>query len=147
MSARYAPLPDLFYIPTVERAMMVKVATTNKQAAGVRDALEMREDRAQLGISRIEAQCRSARQTYEDLLELGWAKELARGVLPVFQYSKMRASANLRNWLAFMTLRCDPNAQWEIQQFAGQVAELIKQTFPQTHALWAGRFEKTAVGA
>jgi thymidylate synthase ThyX len=37
----------------------------------------------------------------------------------------MRASANLRNWLAFLTLRLDPAAQFEIRQYAAAVASLV----------------------
>jgi thymidylate synthase ThyX len=48
----------------------------------------------------------------------------------------MRASANLRNWLAFLTLRMDPSAQWEIQQYANAVGELIAATFPRTWTLF-----------
>lgn len=48
----------------------------------------------------------------------------------------MRASANLRNWLAFLTLRMSPDAQWEIRQFANAVGEIIKVEFPRTWELF-----------
>jgi thymidylate synthase (FAD) len=48
----------------------------------------------------------------------------------------MRASANLRNWLAFLTLRMASNAQWEIRQYANAVGELIAEQFPRTWALF-----------
>jgi thymidylate synthase ThyX len=56
----------------------------------------------------------------------------------------MRASANLRNWLAFLTLRSDavPSgrfAQWEIRQFANVVADLVKVAFPRTYDLFVAR--------
>jgi thymidylate synthase ThyX len=50
----------------------------------------------------------------------------------------MRASANLRNWLAFLDLRMAPNAQWEIRQYANVVARLIEDLFPRTYALFSG---------
>ncbi len=46
------------------------------------------------------------------------------------------ASANLRNWLAFLTLRMDEHAQWEIRQYANAVGELIAEAFPRTWALF-----------
>jgi len=73
---------------------------------------------------------------YELYLSKGIPKELARLVLPVGHYSRMRASANLRNWLAFLTLRMAPNAQWEIRQYANAVSELIAEEFPRTYALF-----------
>jgi thymidylate synthase ThyX len=44
----------------------------------------------------------------------------------------MRAATDLRNWLAFLTLRNDKNAQWEIRQFAIHVEEELAQHFPRT---------------
>src|SRR5216684_9180120 len=76
-------------------------------------------------------------QFYEEWLNAGVPKELARIDLPVGRYSRMRASANLRNWLAFMTLRCDKAAQWEIRQYANIVAKRISELFPRTYELWA----------
>lgn len=59
-------------------------------------------------------------------------------------FSRMRASANLRNWLAFLTLRSDvlPSgkaAQWEIRQYANAVAAAIAERFPRTYELFANR--------
>jgi thymidylate synthase (FAD) len=48
----------------------------------------------------------------------------------------MRATANLRGWLAFLTLRTAPAAQWEIRQYANGVGELVSQLFPRTWELW-----------
>jgi thymidylate synthase ThyX len=48
----------------------------------------------------------------------------------------MRASANLRNWLAFLTLRQAPAAQWEIRQYADAVAGILTEHFPRTMQLF-----------
>jgi thymidylate synthase (FAD) len=69
-------------------------------------------------------------------LRYGVAREIARVVIPVAQYSRMRASANLRNWLAFLTLRMAPNAQWEIRQYAEAVGALVAEAFPRTWELF-----------
>jgi thymidylate synthase (FAD) len=63
----------------------------------------------------------SYKTLYRFGLDMGVPKELARLVVPVGRYSRMRASANLRNWLAFCTLRMDARAQWEIRQYANVV--------------------------
>jgi thymidylate synthase (FAD) len=63
-------------------------------------------------------------------------KELARLPVPVARYSRMRASANLRNWMAFLTLRSHPSAQWEIRVYADAVGTLIAERFPQTWKLF-----------
>lgn len=76
---------------------------------------------------------------YQEGLRAGVPKELARLVMPVGHYSRMRASANLRNWLAFLTLRMDPNAQWEIRQFANAVGSIVEKQFPRTWELFHAR--------
>lgn len=45
---------------------------------------------------------------YQEGIHIGIPKEIARLPVPVGRYSRMRASANLRNWLGFLTLRTAP---------------------------------------
>jgi thymidylate synthase (FAD) len=131
LSARYTPLPDLFYVPSIDRLMHARQGTTNKQGSspgfGETAATELR--------AAIEKAYEEARAAYEELLQVGVAREVARLVIPVGQYSRMRASANLRNWLAFLTLRLAPNAQLEIREYAKAVGGLIAQAFPRTWEL------------
>ncbi len=134
MSARYSPLPDLNYVPTAERCLMNSV--TNKQAGVVKGAEELNlidagEFREELENMYIEQEA-----FYQKWLKRGVPKELARIDLPVGRYSRMRASTNLRNWLAFMTLRADPGAQWEIRQYAEAVGTILAEKFPKTWALF-----------
>jgi thymidylate synthase ThyX len=65
-------------------------------------------------------------------------KELARVRLPVGRYSRMRASANLRSWLAFLTLRMASNAQYEIREYANVVHGMLASAFPRTLKLFDG---------
>jgi thymidylate synthase (FAD) len=140
MSARYTPLPDVNYIPTVERLMIN--SKTNKQAGTVKDALELTIDKAEFFRESLKALYHSAECLYQEALLGGVPKELARVHLPVGRYSRMRASANLRNWLAFLTLREAPNAQFEIRQFAHAVSGMVAELFPRTHALYVERSAK-----
>lgn len=133
MSARYAPLPDLNYVPTVERVMRGGGHLT-KQAAGT--GAEITEDHARNFIASLTKQYESAERDYQSSLTIGVPKELARLVLPVGRYSRMRASANLRNWLGFLALRADKHAQWEIQQYAWAVHAMLAELFPRTLALF-----------
>ncbi len=126
LSARYTPLPDVNYVPTVERLMMS--GGTNKQAQGVNSFLS--EATAQLWVDRLRQTYVGLEDEYQAGLDAGVLKELARLCIPVGRYSRMRASTNLRNWLAFLTLRMDPAAQWEIRQYANVVASMIELTFP-----------------
>lgn len=138
MSARYAPLPDLNYIPTIERLMMGAVATSNKQAGTVKGARVIDEVAARRFRLKLEDRYRVAEEDYQGALSDGVPKELARVLLPVGRYSRMRASTCLRNWLAFLTLRADPAAQWEIRQFALAVGQIVAEQFPRTWGLFSG---------
>lgn len=132
MSGRYTQLPDLTYLPSIERLMAAKQGTKNKQ--GSADGFSEGEA---LGLrTALQDSYEESRCLYEGLVNAGVAKEVARLVLPVAQYSKMRASANLRNWLGFLTLRMDPAAQAEIREYANVVAGLVKQLFPRTFELF-----------
>jgi len=134
LSSRYTPLPDMFYIPSVERLMMAKQAATNKQGSEMGITAAYAED-IRLALA---ASYGNARMLYTSLLGSGVAREVARLCIPVAQYSRMRASANLRNWLQFLTLRMDPAAQWEIRQYAEAVGSLVAERFPRTWQLFTG---------
>lgn len=134
MSARYVPMPDVNYVPTVERLLMN--SRTNKQAGTVAGAAELTPELADAFRGDLIASYAHAETIYQVALKTGVPKELARVHLPVGRYSRMRASANLRNWLAFLTLRMDPAAQFEIRQYANAVGSIIAERFPRTWALF-----------
>lgn len=140
MSARYAPLPDLNYMPTVERLMMN--GGKNKQAGALAEAAPLTEREAKLFQGYLAEHYRISEDGYQAALRSGVPKELARICLPVGRYSRMRATANLRNWLGFLTLRMDPAAQWEIRQFANAVGEIVSKEFPRTWHLFTLQVSK-----
>ena len=133
MSARYTPLPDVNYRPTVERCIVVDGA--NKQAGKTTVRTPTHEE----VLDWLEMLDRSyvlAEDTYQRGLEIGIPKEVARCPVPVARYSRMRASTNLRNWLAFLTLRIDTHAQEEIRVYAEVVGQFISKKFPRTWELF-----------
>lgn len=132
LSARYTELPNLYYIPSIERLQHSLQSTKNRQSSS--EGLSRVEAETLQGVLR-ESQVK-ARATYESLLAQGVAREVARLVVPVSQYSRMRASANLRNWLGFLALRMDQSAQWEIRQYAIEVGKLVREKFPRTWQLF-----------
>lgn len=131
MSARYTQMPDLHYVPAVERIQLQ--AKTNKQGSG--EAI----DPYNAGIVReaLIAEQDEVYGYYNKLVnERGIAKEVARLNTPVSRYSRMRATTDLRNWLGFLLLRMAPAAMWEIRQYANAVAEIVKSLWPRTYALF-----------
>lgn len=139
MSARYAPLPAFDYVPTTARCLQVNEA--NKQAGTIKGADKLTEDAVADWLRRLDAYYAQGQELYQDGLRRGVPKEIARLPLTVGRYSRMRATGNLRNWLAFLTLRSDHGAdgeaaQWEIRQFTNVVGDFIAEVFPRTWALF-----------
>jgi thymidylate synthase (FAD) len=77
--------------------------------------------------------------TYEELIEEGVARELARIILPQNVYTEMIFKADLRNLLNFIDLRLHPHAQEEIRVYAEAIVELITPIVPETMRLFIER--------
>lgn len=134
LSARYTPMPDFNYVPTVERLMLVN--QVNKQASTLKGSERLTLEAALEWLTELQSTYDECERVYQKGLAIGVPKELARLPVPVARYSRMRATANLRNWLGFMTLHNTDGAQWEIREYAKQVSSLIKETFPRTWELY-----------
>lgn len=135
MSARYAPLPAFGYVPTLERLLM-RNDGANKQAGTAEGAGVLDEQTAWEFQVTLDESYRIFGEQYSAALKAGVPKELARVGMPVGWYSRMRATANLRNWLQFLTLRLDPAAQWEIRQYAEALLNIMRDEFPRTIELF-----------
>lgn len=138
MSARYTPLPDLNYVPSVERIEQGYAATSNKQAAGAAAPAQENypHENAERFRAALQMEYTECERVYQAALASGIPKELARLIVPVGRYSRMRAATNLRNWLAFATLRSAPSAQWEIRQFSDAILTVLRSAFPRTVGLF-----------
>lgn len=135
LSARYTPLPDLNYIPTVERLMLGSDGK-NKQAGTIKGAIPLTVENAERYRAAIAAKYRHDQELYEQFLAAGVPKEIARVHLPVARYSRMRAGSVLRNWFGFLSLRMPENAQYEIRVYAEALLELLFPVFPRSCALF-----------
>lgn len=144
MSARYTPLPDVNYLPSAEQILKrsLEASTTkNKQAGSLAPYVTSLAD-AHRWLKRQQAMYADFEEQYQSGLAMGIPKEIARIGMPVGRYSKMRATTSLRNWLAFLTLRMDPRAQWEIREYAVAVGRIIAETFPITWRMFALEMEE-----
>lgn len=127
-SARYAPMADQFYVPEWVRLQ----DTVNKQGSGKEADGEV----AGWFQDTCETVHNMAYGAYQEALSRGVAREQARILLPVSVYSKMRCSANLRNWFHFLNLRLDTHAQGEIRDYASACEKLVKAKFPRSWELF-----------
>ena len=69
---------------------------------------------------------------FNKLIDGGVCKEQARMVLPQAMYTEYYGSANLSNILKFVDLRLHEGAQWEIQQVANAVLDIVTELYPET---------------
>ena len=74
-----------------------------------------------------------AYEDYEDLIELGVAKELARNVLSQGMFTKFMYKTNARGLMNFLSLRNDERAMYEIKKYAEALETMFMQRLPLTH--------------
>lgn len=130
LSARYRELPEEFYVP--DPAVIGTQSKDNKQGRDIDG--EQYTPKEQIDAVRMANA--SAFLLYQNLLHLGWPRELARSVLPVATYSHMFATVDLLNLLKFLTLRCDAHAQYEIRVYADAIRDLIRPIVPVCLSAW-----------
>jgi len=70
---------------------------------------------------------RYAREVYEQRIEQGVARELARKDLPLSTYTEAYWKVDLHNLFRFMGLRMEESAQYEIREYAKTIGEKIVQ--------------------
>jgi thymidylate synthase ThyX len=87
-------------------------------------------------IRRWEEIRRMAGDSYGWMVEEEVARELARIDLPLSTYTQWYWKIDLHNLFHFLSLRADPHAQWEIQEFARVMAGIMKRVAPLSYEAW-----------
>ncbi len=135
-SGRYKQLAPKFYIPPRERPLV------QQGKPGAYEFVPGDELQYDLLETEVRASCAFAYKSYETLLEQGIAREVARGVLPVYIYSSMYFTCNARSLMAFLSLRTNyppeealfpSKPMWEIARCADQIEREFAERMPLTH--------------
>lgn len=137
-SGRYMQLEREFYVPAAEDFRVQK----GKPGAYHFERDENLE-RVEAARYNIEEVSNEAFDRYEEMLEEGIAKEIARIVLPVNTYSTMWWSCNPRSLMAFLSLRNAPNAQKEIMKYAEVMEEIATLVMPESFKAFVEHGRKT----
>ncbi len=125
ISGRYVPVTD-FYKPGVWR----RQSADNKQAS--EGAIDDQD-----AANKVYDDCMDyVNKAYEKLLELGVAKEQARMLLPLNQYTEVYWTASFQAIMNFIELRDENTAQWEIRQYAIAMKEFMMELYPNTTRIW-----------
>jgi thymidylate synthase (FAD) len=124
-SGRYSEMKDEFYLP--ELSEIRPQSTMNKQGRSEETfPLEVSTEIRQ----KLETTQKHLFAEYQELLEMGFARELARINLPLSNYTEWYWKIDLHNLFHFLRLRIDSHAQYEIRVFGEAIAEIIKQYVP-----------------
>ena len=130
LSARYSLMPLLFYRPEADQFALQSHSNRQGRDGGAATAV-YRE-----AIRRWEELRTQSGGAYAWMLEEDVARELARIDLPLSTYTQWYWKIDLHNLLHFLTLRVDPRAQWEIQEYACVMAAMMKRVAPLSYEAW-----------
>lgn len=133
ISRRYTDFDIEFYEPEAFRTQH----ESNRQASNADELVDPVLENWNLEASDcVRMHHEQSLQFFNELIEAGVCREQARGVLPQNMYTEYYASANLNNILKFIDLRTHEGAQWEIQEMAKAMLEIISKLYPVTVAAY-----------
>ncbi|HVD26549.1 MAG TPA: FAD-dependent thymidylate synthase [Gaiellaceae bacterium] len=126
-SMRYARATDDFYVPAPEdvRTQIGKPGAYSFEPVSDEIAETTRDELRQV--------YEAAYATYEKLVELGVARELARAALPVGAYTEFYWTVNARALMNFLSLRNSETAQREIRRYAEACEHFFSERMPITY--------------
>ena len=127
-SGRYSEMKDEFYTPHPNDIRPQSVA--NKQG---RSDETLPEGMAEQAANAFKSGQDEAYAQYQEFLEQGIAREIARINLPVSNYTEWYWKINLHNLLHFLALRADPHAQYEIRVYAQAMLDIVKAWVPYAY--------------
>jgi len=138
-SGRYKELDAVFYVPRRSRNL-VQVGKP-----GSYTFVPGRDDQYEQVRATIIASSTASYRAYQQMLEAGIAKEVARMVLPVNIYSSQYVTCNPRSLMSFLSLRQEHNEEQalfpskpmkEINMLADAMEDHFSRLFPVVHAAY-----------
>ena len=126
-SLRYAKATDDFYLPAAEdvRSQVGKPGAYSFEPVS--------DEVAEATRQKLQAVYEMAYLAYEQMVELGVARELARCALPVGAYTEFYWTINARSLMNFLSLRNAETAQREIRRYAEACERFLDQHMPVTY--------------
>ncbi len=142
-SGRYRPLPDVNYVPSVDRLMQVarRGDGGNKQAGADAGAAVLTEARAEAYRRALVARNTSFQSGFEEALADGVPKELARLDMGLNRYTQQRLFVLARNLEHFLRLRLNPKAMWEIGEYARAALMIYRHYAPRSASIFCGSLD------
>jgi thymidylate synthase (FAD) len=126
-SRRYITEEEQFYVPLHDEWR--SKPENSKQGSGepVSDSLGM------VYTNKLIKMIAQGTEWYHEAMDDGIAPELARLFLPAYgMYVRWRWTVSLQGIMTFLDQRLEHDAQWEIQEYAKAVKNLVHGAFPET---------------
>ena len=123
MSARYSVVPNEFFYD--EDAFRLQ-STSNHQSS-IEGEVSLTGD-----TSIVKKCCTCAFNIYDELIETGCCREIARAHLPQATFTQFYWKINLHNLMHYLQLRMEPGAQKEIREYANEIYKIITPLVPIT---------------
>jgi thymidylate synthase (FAD) len=126
-SARYHQLEGDFYVPAPEdvRSQVGKPGSYTFETVDPQTADAFRSD--------LSEAYQRAYRLYQEFIDRGVAKELARCVLPMGTFTQFFWTVNSRSLMNFISLRNAPTAQHEIRRYAEVLETFFAELMPITY--------------
>ncbi len=106
---------------------------TNRQNS----VADLDADTVSLYEQHMQQHANEALDLYNEMLDLGIAKECARAVLPMNTRTRMYMSGTVRSWLHYIDLRTDKGTQWEHRKIALSALLIIAKEMPTIYrSMW-----------
>lgn len=125
ISGRYSVMKDETYLP--DPSWIALQSEDNKQG---RKSEPVDEAVAEKVRSILSADSQKTFGSYQELLDMGIAREIARINLPLSTYTEFYWEIDLHNLFHFLALRLDGHAQAEIRAYAEVMFEMVKTVCP-----------------
>jgi thymidylate synthase (FAD) len=136
-SMRYARASDEFYVPAPEDVR------TQVGKPGAYTFEPVSDELAERTRERLQEVYEAAYRAYEELVEAGVAREVARAALPVGAYTEFYWTVNARSLMNFVSLRNSETAQREIRRYAEACERFLEEQMPVTYAAFVAN-DRTA---
>ena len=131
-SRRYITENEEFYIPDPDKWR--SKPENSKQGSGE----PINSVTGEFLSTQLEQEILRGVKMYNYALDQNVAPEIARLFLPAYaMYVRWRWTVSLQGVMTFLEQRIPHDAQFEIQEYARAVLDIIKETFPNTYKAWA----------
>jgi thymidylate synthase (FAD) len=125
LSGRYSVMKEEFYVPADENIGLQ--SKDNKQG---RSLDEVPPELKAKFVEWLNQTQEANFAVYQELVDAGLARELARINLPLSLYTEWYWKIDLHNLLHFLRLRLDAHAQLEIRSYAEVMAQMVRTVCP-----------------